>query len=498
MLILPLSNFEIIGMRRESDINIYECGLNLNLNSKSLEDLLEARKLSVLDFGQCLWNEARLVFFSNAGFIDLLPNVISEQAFLGSVKDKDQEYFHDVQQFYLSMTDLFHRYCLSIAATLQYCTQIHTHTHTHTTSHTRTRTNVSPRWREMMHEGAKCLKVRAERMLRILAEEMLETKEDQDAVESQSTLSIVQTSLTSKDIKHAKELLTTAERALEVSTSIAAGFGGDLSALNQAMLDDLQCELLPTVIELEAGEDKTALATALMKKTSRMLQRRSDDQDEFQEVVDQLVNAFAVRSEAFCTNKVNQKQANKLLATLLELGKGNISSLDLASWVWTNDAFFTARTAAEKKKEVSANLEMLRQMHKFGLRSLEDAVSYLKKEDLSRMNLDSRREDTLNNELDAVRQKMGQKKTKQDNPSLPHRMSMDEWLKKKQDEERAKKKKASMKAAGPKQNVIRSALMLYAHVYVHQYVQPVWIMMRTITSTSTYLHLFGSSRASST
>ena len=77
-------------------------------------------------------------------------------------------------------------------------------------------------------------------------------------------------------------------------------------------------------------------------------------------------------------------------------------------------------------------------------------------------------------------------------------MSMDEWLKKKQDEERAKKKKSSMKAAGPKQNVIRSALMLYAHVYVHQYVQPVWIMMRTITSTSTYLHLFGSSRASST
>ncbi len=118
MLILPLSNFEVFDMHREGNINIYECGLNLNLNSKSLEDLLETRKLSVLDFGQCLWNEARLVLYSNASFADLLPPSASEEAFLGNIMEKDQEYFHDIHRFYLSMTDLFYRCCPSIASVL--------------------------------------------------------------------------------------------------------------------------------------------------------------------------------------------------------------------------------------------------------------------------------------------------------------------------------------------------------------------------------------------
>ena len=34
--------------------------LNLNLASKTLEQLLEQRKISIVDFGQCLWNEGAL------------------------------------------------------------------------------------------------------------------------------------------------------------------------------------------------------------------------------------------------------------------------------------------------------------------------------------------------------------------------------------------------------------------------------------------------------
>ena len=93
-----------------------------------------------------------------------------------------------------------------------------------------------------------------------------------------------------------------------------------------------------------------------------------------------------------------------------------------------------------------------------GLRSLEDAVSYLKKEDLSRMSLDAKRQEILCTELDQVRENILQKNSNPSAPSSPsRRISMDEWLKKKQEEERARKKKAAkdMKAAAPKKNVIR-------------------------------------------
>ena len=211
----------------------------------------------------------------------------------------------------------------------------------------------------MMHESAKRLKGRAEAILAMFAEEAMETEEDR-------------MHLTSKDIIYAKELLRTAERVLEASTSIAAGFGDDLSADNQRMLDDLQCELLPTVIELEAHDNKATLATALMKKTSRMLQRRrTEDKGELEEISDHFVHALAVRSEAFCTNKLNQKQAHKLLKTLLDVCQGEILSLDLASWVWTNDSFHKANTDKENKKEITANLDMLKQLHKFGVYTYE-------------------------------------------------------------------------------------------------------------------------------
>ena len=95
----------------------------------------------------------------------------------------------------------------------------------------------------MMHESAKRLKVRAEAILAMFAEEAMETEEDR-------------MHLTSKDIKYAKELLRIAERVLEASTSIAAGFGDDLSADNQKMLDDLRCELLPNLDMLKLHKFK--------------------------------------------------------------------------------------------------------------------------------------------------------------------------------------------------------------------------------------------------
>lgn len=98
----------------------------------------------------------------------------------------------------------------------------------------------------MMHASAKRLKVRAEAILSIFAEEAVEAEEDQ----------VMQMQLTSKDIKYAKELLRIAEQVLEASTSIAAGFGDDLSADNQKMLDDLRCELLPNLDMLKLHKFK--------------------------------------------------------------------------------------------------------------------------------------------------------------------------------------------------------------------------------------------------
>jgi len=70
MLISPLSNFEVVSMCLEycredqvngPQVNVFKCRLNLNMNSKTLESILEARKTSVIDLGRSLWNEARQI-----------------------------------------------------------------------------------------------------------------------------------------------------------------------------------------------------------------------------------------------------------------------------------------------------------------------------------------------------------------------------------------------------------------------------------------------------
>ena len=54
-MLLPLSNFEVIGMRRDQDhpcLNVLEISLNINMNAQKLEELEESRKHACVDFGE--------------------------------------------------------------------------------------------------------------------------------------------------------------------------------------------------------------------------------------------------------------------------------------------------------------------------------------------------------------------------------------------------------------------------------------------------------------
>lgn len=55
--LLPLSNFEVTGMRREGHLNILELKLNLNLHAQTLEQLRARRQTACLEFGIKLLQE---------------------------------------------------------------------------------------------------------------------------------------------------------------------------------------------------------------------------------------------------------------------------------------------------------------------------------------------------------------------------------------------------------------------------------------------------------
>ena len=53
--LLPLSNFEVIGMRRDERhpcLNVLEISLNINMNAQKLEDMEESRKHTCVEFGE--------------------------------------------------------------------------------------------------------------------------------------------------------------------------------------------------------------------------------------------------------------------------------------------------------------------------------------------------------------------------------------------------------------------------------------------------------------
>ena len=68
----PLSNFEIIGSRREGAVNIYTTKLNVNLKAMTIEELEAARKAAVLDFSSSLLAECRQLF-GDIGEADVGP-----------------------------------------------------------------------------------------------------------------------------------------------------------------------------------------------------------------------------------------------------------------------------------------------------------------------------------------------------------------------------------------------------------------------------------------
>ena len=60
--LLPLSNFEITGTRRDQlptggFINVLEITLNINLNAQNLEELENSRKNACIEFGEELLTE---------------------------------------------------------------------------------------------------------------------------------------------------------------------------------------------------------------------------------------------------------------------------------------------------------------------------------------------------------------------------------------------------------------------------------------------------------
>ena len=203
-----------------------------------------------------------------------------------------------------------------------------------------------------------------------------------------------------------------------------------------------------------------------MKKTSILLQVA--DSDNMDQIISSFVTAINSRCDAFSmrvSDKVNLKQAEKLLGRLREArraSKGSESpdcfpSLDLWSWVFSNDAFFTARTEREKRKEAKENIDMLYRFEKFGLLSLEDAVEYLKKEDLLAMNLDAKRQEILVAQLESVRENVKRQTNELQGANGAKKLTVDEWRRRKDAEERRKKKEKQdlKKAAERKEPAVR-------------------------------------------
>jgi hypothetical protein len=205
-----------------------------------------------------------------------------------------------------------------------------------------------------------------------------------------------------------------------------------------------------------------------MKKTNILMQVAAPD--DMDQIISSFVAAINARCDAFsmrASDKLNAKQAEKLLKRIREARKAsrgsesseNFPNLDLWSWVYSNDAFFTARTEREKKIEAREVCQMLHGFEKFGLLSLEDAVAYLKKEDLLAMDLDSKRQEVLVAQLESVRENVKRQtnELQSTDGKGDKKLTVDEWLRRKDAEERRKRKEKQdlKKAASRKEPAVR-------------------------------------------
>ena len=111
--LLPLSNFEVIGLRRDQNCNVLEVDLNVNVHSSTLEDLRGSRQQICLDFGLKLVEEARLLLSGtmlknkiDAEADKLLAKILyPEEAQLVDLEPVD--FFNNLDHFRQSLNVLF-------------------------------------------------------------------------------------------------------------------------------------------------------------------------------------------------------------------------------------------------------------------------------------------------------------------------------------------------------------------------------------------------------
>ena len=112
--LLPLCNFEVVGMRREIfhaadgeekkkyDINVLEIKLNLNLNARTLEELRESRKTIAIDFARGLLQDSEGLLSGNE-----LISMDQVETKLMKICDIPADHFNEIHNFRAQINDLF-------------------------------------------------------------------------------------------------------------------------------------------------------------------------------------------------------------------------------------------------------------------------------------------------------------------------------------------------------------------------------------------------------
>jgi len=102
--LLPMSNFEIKGMRREKHLNILQLHLNTSLKAMTMEQLRESRKRAVLDLGVVLLRESGQLLAGSEGSSSLRQ---LEARLLGPIRQADADSFDDTASFRARVNGLF-------------------------------------------------------------------------------------------------------------------------------------------------------------------------------------------------------------------------------------------------------------------------------------------------------------------------------------------------------------------------------------------------------
>ncbi len=102
--LLPMSNFEIKGMRHEKHLNILQLHLNTSLKAMTMEQLRESRKRTVLDLGVVLLGDSGQLLAGSEGSSSLRQ---LEARLLGPIRQADVDSFDDTASFRARVNGLF-------------------------------------------------------------------------------------------------------------------------------------------------------------------------------------------------------------------------------------------------------------------------------------------------------------------------------------------------------------------------------------------------------